>query len=97
MLNKLKKTDMRNTLLFKTKFRKIIDAFWLREDILETIPDCECEYLDTNFRILSVSSETLFSENELKPVFELYKTEFSLVESYISKTVLQHSSHIVSR
>ncbi|MBP2615671.1 hypothetical protein [Chryseobacterium jejuense] len=83
---------MKNNVLFKTKFKKIIDAFWLREDILETIPNCQCEYLDSNFRLLSVSSETLFSENELKPVFELYKTEFSIVERNISRGRL----HIIS-
>lgn len=88
---------MKNNVLFKTKFRKIIDAFWLREDILETIPNCQCEYLDNNFRLLSVSSETLFSENELKPVFELYKTEFSIVERYISKAGTEYSAQIVSR
>ena len=81
---------MKNNVLFKTKFKKIIDAFWLREDILETIPDCQCEYLDNNFRLLSVSSETLFSENELKPVFELYKTEFSIIGRDISKAGLGH-------
>ncbi|WP_449388255.1 hypothetical protein [Chryseobacterium lineare] len=88
---------MKNNVLFKTKFRKIIDAFWLREDILETIPNCQCEYLDSSFRLLSVSSETLFSENELKPVFELYKTEFSIVERYISQAGTEHPSRIVSR
>lgn len=88
---------MRNNVLFKTKFRKTIDAFWLREDILETIPNCQCEYLDSSFRLLSVSSETLFSENELKPVFELYKTEFSIVERYISKAAIEHSAPIGSR
>lgn len=87
---------MRNNVLFKTKFRKIIDAFWLREDILETIPNCQCEYLDNSFRLLSVSSETLFSENELKPVFELYKTEFYIVERYISKAGIEHPAHIVA-
>lgn len=77
---------MRNNVLFKTKFKKIIDAFWLREDILETIPNCRCEYLDNNFRLLSVSSDILFSENELKAIFELYETEFYIVERYIPKT-----------
>lgn len=77
---------MRNNVLFNTKFKKIIDAFWLREDILETIPNCRCEYLDNNFRLLSVSSDILFSENELKPVFKSYKMEFSVVERYIPKT-----------
>ncbi|GEJ43588.1 hypothetical protein [Chryseobacterium sp. ON_d1] len=85
---------MKNNVLFETKFKKIIDAFWLREDILETIPNCECEYLDNNFRLLSVSSETLFSENELKPVFELYETEFSILERNSSK---MRSEHIISR
>ncbi|WP_343658098.1 hypothetical protein [Chryseobacterium sp.] len=85
---------MKNNVLFETKFKKIIDAFWLREDILETIPNCECEYLDNNFRLLSVSSETLFSENELKPVFELYETEFSILERNSSR---MRSEHITSR
>lgn len=85
---------MKNNVLFETKFKKIIDAFWLREDILETIPNCECEYLDNNFRLLSVSSETLFSENELKPVFELYETEFSILERNSSK---MRTEHIISR
>lgn len=79
---------MKNSVLFKTRFKKIIDAFWLREDILEIIPNCQCEYLDNNFRLLSVSSETLFSENELKPVFELYETEFFIVEQNISRARL---------
>ncbi|SEM11300.1 hypothetical protein SAMN05421856_101163 [Chryseobacterium taichungense] len=79
---------MKNNVLFKTRFKKIIDAFWLREDILEIIPNCQCEYLDNNFRLLCVSSETLFSENELKPVFELYKTEFFIVEQNISRARL---------
>lgn len=76
---------MRNKVLFKTTFKKIMDAFWLREDILETLPNCECEYLDNSFSFLSVTSETLFSENELKPIFELYKTEFCIVERYTQK------------
>ncbi|MBO9691708.1 hypothetical protein [Chryseobacterium sp.] len=83
---------MKNNVLFETKFKKIIDAFWLREDILETIPNCQCEYLDNNFRLLIVSSETLFSENELKPVFELYETEFSIVERNTSRVRLGHTT-----
>ncbi|WEK70402.1 MAG: hypothetical protein P0Y62_02375 [Candidatus Chryseobacterium colombiense] len=81
---------MKNNVLFETKFKKIIDTFWLREDILETIPNCQCEYLDNNFRFLSVSSETLFSENELKPVFELYETEFSILERNSSRVRFEH-------
>ncbi|MEY8760906.1 hypothetical protein [Chryseobacterium tongliaoense] len=84
---------MKNSMLFKTKFKKIIDAFWLREDILETIPNCRCEYLDNNFRHLSVSSETLFSENELKPLFELYKMEFSIVEQNNSIPGINHVTY----
>ncbi|KFE96966.1 hypothetical protein [Chryseobacterium luteum] len=68
---------MRTKMVFRTKFRKIMDAFWLREDIKELLPNCECEYLDNDFRLLSVSSETIFYENELKPVFESYEISFS--------------------
>ncbi|PZR19929.1 MAG: hypothetical protein DI539_12410 [Flavobacterium psychrophilum] len=85
---------MINSVFFKTRFKKITDAFWLREDILEIIPNCRCEYLDNSFRLLCVCSETLFSENELKPVFELYKMEFSIVERNISKLRI---SHVTSR
>ncbi len=32
------KTDMKNNVLFKTKFKKIIDAFWLRRISLKQFP-----------------------------------------------------------
>lgn len=77
---------MKKTILFKLKFKEIMDAFWLREDILELIPNCKCEYMDNDFRCLNVSSETLFSVNELRPVFELYKTEFSILNKIPDQT-----------
>ncbi|MDQ1095895.1 hypothetical protein QE441_002972 [Chryseobacterium sp. SORGH_AS909] len=81
---------MINSILFKTRFKIIIDAFWLREDILETIPNCRCEYLDNSFKLLYVASETLFSENDLKWLFELYKMEFSIIEQSISKLKISY-------
>lgn len=49
---------MKKNVLFKTRFKKITDTFWLREGILEIIPNCQRKYLDNSFRLLSVSSET---------------------------------------
>jgi len=78
---------MRNTMLFKTNFTKILDTFWITEDIKELIPNCECKYLDNDYQLLSISSKTLFTENDLKPVFRLYRITFSPVNSIRDKSI----------
>ncbi len=58
-----------------------LDAYWLIEDIEETLPDVNCEFVDETFQNLRLSSQLPLQMSELKSIFRHYTMEYQILDS----------------
>lgn len=56
-----------------------LDAYWLKEDIVETLPDVKCDFVDDTFQTIRVSSKLPLRVSELKSIFNHYKMDYNIV------------------
>lgn len=67
--------------LLEIRVETKLDAYWLIEDIEETLPDVNCEFVDETFQNLRLSSKLPLQMSELKSIFRHYIMEYQILDS----------------
>ena len=71
--------------LVKIDIETKLDAYWLKEDLLEALPDAKCDFVDDSFQLLKITSALPLRVSEMKSVFKHYKMNYSIVDAKKSR------------
>lgn len=77
--------------LVKIDVESKLDAYWLKEDLMEALPDAICDFYDDSFQYIKITSALPLRVSELKSVFKHYKMEYSIVDAKKTRNEAQQS------